>query len=249
MTAATAEPVVTVIVPTHRHPETLDLAVASVLAQTVTALDVVVIGDGVADDTRDVMQLLERDPRVRFLDEPKSPSRAELARHRVLSAARAPYVCYLGDDDLMLADHVQSMLALLETADFAHPMPMFVDGCGRLQAHPTDLALPDCVAWHLHPRRNAISLSGAAHRLDAYRRLPRGWEEAPAGRWSDHFMWEQWFRTPGLRYATGDRLTVLKFDASVRSGMAPSARRAELSNVDAAKHRARFPGVAGGRSR
>lgn len=217
------------MIPTHDHPFTLDLAVGSVLEQTVTDLDVVVIGDGVSDDTRAVVsRLREADPRVRFLDRPKSESRAEETRHEVLGTATSPFVCYLGDDDLMLPNHVGTMTQLLAEADFAHPLPMVVTPDSSLWPHPTDLSRPACVEWHLRPGCNALSLTGAAHRLDAYRRLPSGWRSAPAGRWSDHFMWEQWFRVPGLRFVTGRRLTVLKFDASLRRHMSPEERRAEL---------------------
>jgi len=101
--SATAVPLVTVLIPTHDHPSTLDLVVASVLRQTIDALDIVIVGDGVTDDTRDVIAGLVTDDRVRFLDTPKSASRAEPVRHMVLTEAVAPYVCYMGDDDLMLA--------------------------------------------------------------------------------------------------------------------------------------------------
>jgi len=224
----TAAPLVTVLIPTHDHPATLDLAVASVLAQTVDALDVVIIGDGVNDDTRDVVAGLLADDRVRFLDTPKSPSRAEPVRHKVLIEATASYVCYMGDDDLMLADHVESTVCRLQSADFTHPLPVNIDRGGSLRAHPADIADPECVAWHMHPQRNAISLTGTGHRLDAYRRLPGCWQVPPAGSWSDHYMWQQWLSVPSLRFSTGDRLTVLKFGAEARPDMSADERRDEL---------------------
>jgi hypothetical protein len=225
--AGQTRPLVTVIIPTHDHPSTLDLAVRSVLAQSVDAIELMVIGDGVGDATRTVLANLD-DPRLHFVDEPKTPSRAELTRHRILTESPSTYACYLGDDDVMLADHIETMMALLDTVDFAHPLPMYIEPEGRLAVHPVDLSDPEYLRWHLHPDHNAISLTGVAHRIDAYRRLPFGWREPPSGWHSDHYMWEQWFRAPGLRFATGDRLTVLKFEASLRTGWSPERRRAEL---------------------
>jgi len=220
---------VLVVVPTHDHASTIDLAVESVLRQSVGDIEVVIIGDGVGDDTRDVVgEIVAADDRVRFLDEPKSASRAETVRHRVISESQAEVVCYHGDDDLMLADHVQSTWERLREVDFTHPLPAYVHAGRRFQPHPIDIAESYGRDWHLEPGQNAISLSGAAHRIDAYRRLPAGWREPPPGVWSDHFMWQQWFSTPGFSYATGDRLTVLKFEASVRAHMTPEERRAEL---------------------
>jgi hypothetical protein len=235
-----SNPTVTVIVPTHNHPETLDLALHSVLHQTVDSLDVVVIGDGVTDDTRDVMAGLQ-DRRLRFLDEPKTSSRAETVRHRILEQASSPYVCYLGDDDLMLSGHVGCMTEVLQTVDFTHPLPLYLDADGTFAAHPTDLSNPECRRWHLHPDHNAVSLSGVAHRLDAYRRLPVGWRPPPAGWHSDHYMWDQWFRTPGLTFATAPQLTLLKFEGSVRAGWSPERRRAELIKWSTRTTGADFP--------
>jgi hypothetical protein len=150
-------------------------------------------------------------------------------RHEVLTQATSPYICYLGDDDIMLPDHVASTVDQLQTVDFTHPLPVFIDRHGNLEARVTNLADLRCRLWHQQqPYRNAVSLTGVGHRLDAYRRLGHGWREAPPGRWSDHYMWQQWFAHPGFRYATGDRLTVLKFEAAVRGDMAPPERRAEV---------------------
>ena len=220
---------VLLIVPTHDHASTLDLAVRSVLEQTVADLDVAIIGDGVGDDTREVVaQLLRADERVRFVDRPKSPSRAEDTRHELITTSDATIVTYLGDDDLLLADHVESMRGLLREHDFAHPFPILVDGDERLRALPTDLGDPRCVAWHVDAGYNTVSLTGAAHTMDVYRRLPRGWEPAPPGRWPDHYMWEQILRLPGIRAVTAPRSTTIKPASDLRPGVDPAARRASL---------------------
>jgi hypothetical protein len=221
-------PLVTVILPTHDHASTVDLAGQSVLGQSVRSLELVVIGDGATAEVRAAVLPLLADKRVRFIDRPKAPSRAELVRHEVLAEATSPYVCYLGDDDIMLPDHLAATLERLENVEFTHPLPVFIDRDGTLRAHLTDLAEPRCRLWHMHPTRNAVSLTGVGHRLDAYLKLPHGWQEAPPGHWSDHYMWQQWFAHAEVRYATGSRLTVLKFEASVRADMTAAQRRAEI---------------------
>jgi glycosyltransferase involved in cell wall biosynthesis len=221
-------PLVTVIVPTHEHASTIDLAVTSVLEQEVTAIDVVIVGDGVTKDVRRAVQPLLDDPRVRFIDAPKSNSRAELIRHVVIAASAAHAVCYHGDDDLMLPGHLRLMLELLETVDLAMPAPLWIDTDGSFRAYATDIARADCRAWHAAPLRNAIGLTGVTHRRQSYLRLPHGWRVPPPGRWSDHAMWQQWFDTPGMTYATASTPTVLKFSASPRAGWTAEERRDEL---------------------
>jgi hypothetical protein len=220
---------VTVIVPTHDHADTIDLACRSILSQSIASLEMVVIGDGATPEVRAAIAPLLSDERVRFIDRPKSSSRGERVRHEVLTRATSTYVCYHGDDDIMLTDHLAATVERLQTVDFTHPLPVCIVAHGELRAHVTDLGDPRCRLWHQHPTRNAVSLTGVGLRLDAYRRLPYGWREPPPGRWSDHYMWQQWFTAePCFRFATGDHPTVLKFDASQRPGMTGAQRRDEI---------------------
>src|SRR5262249_43186873 len=160
---------------THNHAGTVDLAAASVLGQSVRSLELVLIGDGATTEVRTAVTPLLSDTRVRFIDRPKSSSRAEVVRHEVLAATTSPYVCYLGDDyivrrhPLALPGDGQKRLAS------PHPLRVFIEGDGPRQPHLTDPAEPRCRLWHQPPRRNAVSLTGVGHRLDAYLRLPHGW--------------------------------------------------------------------------
>jgi glycosyltransferase involved in cell wall biosynthesis len=218
-----------VVIPTHDHPSTVAHAAASVLDQGVQDFRLVIIGDGVGDDTRDVVaDLCRGDRRVSFVGRPKVPGRNESARHAVVSASEAPLITYLGDDDLFLPHHLESMQDLLADHDFAHPAPVFVEPSGQLFALPTDLADPRCVSWHLHPGHNAVSLTGAAHTGDLYRRLPFGWRPAPQGRWSDHYMWEQIFTLEGVRLATSPWATTVKLSADKRVGVEAVDRAQEI---------------------
>jgi glycosyltransferase involved in cell wall biosynthesis len=97
----------TVIVPTHDHGPTLRLSVGSALAQTIEDIEVLVIGDGVPDVTREIVGELSRnDERLRFFDHPKGLRHGELYRHEALAQARGEIVCYLSDDDLWFPEHV-----------------------------------------------------------------------------------------------------------------------------------------------
>jgi glycosyltransferase involved in cell wall biosynthesis len=227
VTTSSESPLVTVIIPTHDHPTTLGWAIQSVLAQTLTNFDLVVVGDGVSDETRNVVAAFD-DRRLRFMDVAKSASRAEPIRHQILQSSSALYAAYLGDDDLMLAHHLQTLVDLLAEFDFVHPVPITILPDQTLHCHPTDLSLSECREWHLHPMRNAVSLSGVVHRIDAYRLLSSGWSEAPAGRFSDHYMWEEWFRANRFRYCTNTELTVLKFASVRRRDWTPTEREAEV---------------------
>jgi hypothetical protein len=234
-------------VPTHEHPSTLDLAVRSALEQTVAQIEVIVIGDGVGEDTRDVVAALRReDSRVRFLDLPKGPNHGEVHRGTAVDQTSAEIVCYLCDDDLLLPEHVESMAALLEEADLAHSRNGLLDDDGGWNPILADLGSEHCREWVLRPNRNVVSLTGTAHTVAAYRRLPHGWRTTPPGRWPDHYMWQQFLAEPWVRAATATRVTAVQLPShrEGRGARPPERRRAELEalrdSLATAEGRARF---------
>lgn len=231
-------PIVTVVLPTHDHASTLGTAIDSVLEQSFADFELVVIGDGSPDAVREVMaRAVAADQRVRFLDKPKGDRHGEVYRHELLGSVESPYIAYQGDDDLWTPHHLAAMLELIEGRDFVHPLPVrIVDG--RLEYLPTDLARPECIAWHLQPtRRNNIDLTGVVHTLESYRRLPHGWRAAPRNRWTDHYMWQQYFRLEGFTAATGSKPTTVKFGDVGSSG---ANIESELADWWARMHRPGF---------
>jgi glycosyltransferase involved in cell wall biosynthesis len=202
------------IIPTHHHPTCLPLAIASAQRQSIEDIDIVVIGDGVTDDTRDVIMPIQAgDKRVRFLDLPKAIRHGEEYRDTVIRQSTASVISYLGDDDLLFPHHLETMQQCIADVDFANPLPIFIEGDATLTYTATDLANPASLAWHLDPRmrRNSVSLTGATHTRESYLRLPHGWRPAPPGRWTDHYMWEQYFRLPGFTARTSHLSTTAKF--------------------------------------
>lgn len=224
-------PPVTVILPTHDHPTTIGYAIRSVLEQTLADFDLVVIGDGVHDDTRDVVNDLRRaDSRIRFEDHPKHPRHGEAIRHRVLSEVSSPVVSYHGDDDLLLPEHLREMVGLLEGRDFVHPQPIYVSESRTIDLLPIDLADPQWIRACLEPPRlSRISLTGATHTLQAYRRLPYGWRETPPDWPTDQYMWAQFFELQDLKAATGVRPTTLKLPQRSRAETTAEARGVEIA--------------------
>jgi len=205
-----------VLVPTHNRAETLRLAVASALAQTVSDVEVIIIGDGVTDPVRAAAnELVNSDTRVVFLDRPKSAHHGEEYRHEAIVMARSNAIFYLCDDDLLMPDHVDDLLLLLKECNFVQSLNGFVGASGDIGFYPADLSDPTTIALHLEVDKpyfyNSVSLTGTDHARDFYLELDSPWESTPPGRWPDHYQWCKMFLSPELKAATSKRMTALQF--------------------------------------
>jgi len=218
----------TVVIPTHDHADTLLCAVERARAQDGVELEILIVGDGAPDRTRELAAALVRDDaRIRYFDRPKGERHGERHRHEALREARGRFVAYLADDDLWLPDHLETLAAALAHADLAHTIAINADPEGRLTLVLVDAAAPG-YAGTLRTNRAGFSPSCAGHTLAAYRRLPHGWRPAPPGINSDAWMWLQFLEQPGLRVESVPRATVLRLPATARAGWTPAERRAEL---------------------
>ena len=204
----------TVLVPTYNHGPTLLRSVASALDQTVSDIEIFIVGDGAVPSGKEAAQeLCERDSRVRFFDNPKGQRHGEAYRHKALTEARGKIVCYLCDDDLWLPDHVESMLEALADQDFAGALPVRIDPGDVLGGPASDLALPEMRKLILSGQ-NKVPLSCGAHTLELYRKMDIGWSAAPEGTHTDLYMWQKVLSVPGVRARSTHRPTALHFPTS-----------------------------------
>ena len=96
----------TIAIPTHDRRETALLAARSALRQTRPPLEVVVLCDGCSDGTVDAVRAVG-DPRLTAIDLPKANGYGYGHRNLALERARGTVILWLGDDDLLLPDHLE----------------------------------------------------------------------------------------------------------------------------------------------
>lgn len=225
------------LLPVHRPPAMLPLAIESVLAQTVTDFDLVVICDGAPPETAAcAAEYAARDVRVRVLDLPKGERHGEAHRHRVLAEAdevERPLVAQLADDDLWFPEHLAELDRLLAEVDFGNLLQARLTPDGAVAVHHGDLADPRTRERMRTERFNFFGPSVAGYRLAAYRRLVHGWEPAPPDLWSDLYMWRAFLDTPGLRLATRFSVQGVSLPAAERTDADLAERAAESRRVAA----------------
>jgi glycosyltransferase involved in cell wall biosynthesis len=102
-------PTVTVIIPTYNWSTVLPYSIGSVLWQTFTDFELMVIGDGCTDDSEAVVRGIN-DPRVRWLNLPANTGAQSGPNNAGLREARGEVIAYLGHDDLWFPHHLACLL-------------------------------------------------------------------------------------------------------------------------------------------
>lgn len=106
------ETLVSVVMPAYNAEATIEESLRSVLGQTHREIEVLVVDDGSADRTLDVVRNLG-DARIKVLRSEKNAGVAA-ARNRGLSAAQGRYIAFCDADDIWREDKLATQLALIE---------------------------------------------------------------------------------------------------------------------------------------
>lgn len=104
---------VTVIIPAYNVEKYIEKCVRSVIEQTYTNLEIIVVNDGSTDETLSILQKLQtEDLRIRVLD--KVNGGVSAARNSGLDLATGDYVAFIDGDDFWAKDYVEYMLHLVD---------------------------------------------------------------------------------------------------------------------------------------
>ena len=101
-------PDVSVIIPAYNPGFYLDEAVQSVIAQTFTDWECIVVDYG---STEDLSRVEKMDPRVRLIRQPNRGAQA--ARHNAILGSRGDLVAFLDHDDIGFSEKLEKQIALM----------------------------------------------------------------------------------------------------------------------------------------
>jgi glycosyltransferase involved in cell wall biosynthesis len=104
-------PKVSVVIPTYNRATRVPRAIDSVLAQTVTDLEVIVVDDGSSDDTGKVLGEMFGE-RIRYYAQANQG--ASVARNRGVEEARGEWIAFLDSDDLWEREKLQWQFKALD---------------------------------------------------------------------------------------------------------------------------------------
>lgn len=106
------QPLVSVIIPTYKRPHFLKQTLKSVVGQSYSNMEIIVIDDGTPGDEN--KQMCDDYPRVTYMkvDNSGSPSRP---RNIGIKKAKGKYLAFVDDDDIWLQDKIKTQVEILES--------------------------------------------------------------------------------------------------------------------------------------
>lgn len=111
------EGLVSVITPTYNCAAFIDETIESVLAQTYTDWEMIIVDDQSKDNTEDVVKKYT-DPRIKYIKLEKN-SGAAVARTEAMKLSEGQYMAFCDSDDLWMPDKLERQLAFMKRARHA----------------------------------------------------------------------------------------------------------------------------------
>ncbi len=166
-----ASELVSIIMAAYNAEKTIETAIQSVISQTYTHWELIVINDCSKDRTIDIVnQYAEKDSRIHLLNNERNQG-VSLTRKRGLEESNGAWIAVLDSDDLWVSDKLekQLLLAQKENAKLIFTGSDFIDQNGN----PIDwtLHVPDILSYRKLLKQNVVSNSSVLVKKELYQKF------------------------------------------------------------------------------
>lgn len=206
------DPFFSIVLATYGRGRYIAPTIESVLRQTFSRFELIVVGDGCSDATEAVVGSFNSD-RIFWRNLARNCGSQSFPNNEGIRCARGAWICYLGHDDIWSPDHLAEVYRLAAgegAADFA------VSGCiyHGPPGSGTDRATGIFGDEHA-PFMHFYPPSSFAHRRDAVSRIG-GWRDPGSITAPVDYDLLRRAKRAGMRFAFTGRVTVHKFAAAQR---------------------------------
>ncbi|WP_432797353.1 glycosyltransferase family 2 protein [Poriferisphaera sp. WC338] len=109
---ATSSPAIAVVMPVYNRAKYLHAAIRSILNQTFTDFQFIIVNDGSTDDSRAIIEsYIDHDPRITLINQTNAGCYA--ARNAALEITTAPFTAITDSDDMAHPDRLQKQYDFL----------------------------------------------------------------------------------------------------------------------------------------
>lgn len=200
--------IIGIVMPTFNSEKYVADAIASVIKQDYTNWILFVVDDCSQDNTRQiVMEFMQQDMRIRWLESPKNHMGACGARYRAIQAAQTPWIAFLDSDDVWAPNKLSMQLQIAEQqqASFIFTGSAFLDANGNLLDYV--LNVPERIGYPEILKQDIISCSSVLIRRTL---LDNCFQKADAEVCEDFAAWIRVLRNRE-EYAVGIDMPLLQY--------------------------------------
>ena len=108
------KPIVSVVMPAYNHEDYIGEAIQSVLDQTLTDLELIIINDGSTDKTEQVIKSFQ-DERIKYYDQDNQGAHNTI--NRGLSLSNGQYITIINSDDIYNSERLNVLLSFAKEKD------------------------------------------------------------------------------------------------------------------------------------
>ncbi len=156
-----SDPFVSVIMPVYNGERYIEQSIRSVIMQTYSNWELIVIDDFSSDSTAEIVKALcKEDKRVRYVKNSQNIGTAK-TRNRGLDLCKGDFVALLDSDDIWYPEKLEKQLALAESteADIVYCSYGIIDEYGEKLCN--DFIVPETTTYEKTLIRSVISCSTA----------------------------------------------------------------------------------------
>ena len=205
---------ISIIMAAYNAENTIEKAVMSVIAQTYTQFELIIINDCSTDKTLSIIKKFEAfDKRILLINNPYNRGVSDTRRYG-LEKARGEWIAILDSDDAWAADKLEKQIRLQKekNADLVYTGSAFMDSSGN------------SIEWYLHVpleigyrqllKQNLISNSSALVRKELYMQYYASGDNMH----EDFATWLRILKTGRKAYGIDEPLLIYRFMRKSKSG-------------------------------
>lgn len=117
---------VSIIMPSYNTAKFIEQTIKSVLAQTYTNWELIIVDDCSTDNTDEVVKSFLSDDRIKYIKNEKN-SGAAFSRNRALCEAKGKWIAFLDSDDLWFPEKLEKQISFMKKNDYRFSYTNYIE--------------------------------------------------------------------------------------------------------------------------
>lgn len=208
------ECLVSVIMPAYNCEKFIEDSINSVLTQTYSKLELIVIDDGSQDNTEKIIKKLSKeDPRINFIKNEKNLGVSE-TRNKGISLASGDWIAFLDSDDIWEKTKIEKQMKYAEItrAEFIFTGVAYINENG--EAYNGSFEVPMQVSYKQLLRQNVITCSSVLVKKHFFKDIQMEQDDMH----EDFAVWLRILKTGIFAHGINSSLLIYRVSRNSKSG-------------------------------